>query len=114
MLCGHPLYTGNDALDICLKQLSEVPPLPSSRLKKTISEDLEQLVMQCLQKDPSKRPVSAEQLEGNLSHCQNTIDWSFLLAAKWWAEMASSEKGASASGPVSDATVIVGNESTLM
>ncbi|MBR9803215.1 HDOD domain-containing protein [bacterium] len=112
LLCGQPLFTGNDALDICLKQLQELPPPPAERLKKPLPADLEQLVMSCLNKDPQKRPVSASLLEQGLMNCLDANRWTNQDAASWWKDnVHQNEQGLARS--TADATLIVGNETTL-
>ena len=115
LTCGQPLYTGNDALDICLKQVSELPPTPSQRLKEPIASDLEQLIMSCLQKSPEKRPASAEALSESLAKCINVHDWNSQLGLRWWRENGQPRphEGHESGFTRADATIIVGNESTL-
>ncbi len=115
LLCGQPLYTGNDALDICLKQLSEVPPSPSSRLKTSLARDLEGLIMCCLQKNPEKRPSSAAVLEQALQLCQDAPDWNSQQAYQWWGQNVHANQAVESiqNKMTDDATLIVGNESTM-
>ncbi len=84
LLTGHPLFTGNDAIDICLKQISEVPVPPSERLGSKISDDLEQLIIECLHKTAHKRPTSALLLAKHLSVCEQANSWDEERAAEWW------------------------------
>ncbi|WP_339744591.1 HDOD domain-containing protein [uncultured Rubinisphaera sp.] len=84
LLTGQPLFTGNNAVDICLKQLSEVPVSPSKRLGRKIDEDLERVIMSCLNKSTEKRPRSASSLSEQLSGCVQVSLWNEDQAADWW------------------------------
>ena len=46
---------------------STPPPRPHTRTELTIPPDLEQLIMDCLEKDPCRRPVDAGVLAERLS-----------------------------------------------
>ena len=111
LLCGQPLFTGNDALDICLKQVSELPIAPSIKLKHPLAEDLECLIMSCLQKSPQKRPASVAQLATALEGCRAAGEWSGNSALNWWEQHATQPKATEVLP--GEATVIVGCESTM-
>ncbi|TWT62279.1 protein kinase domain-containing protein [Rubinisphaera italica] len=89
LLTGQPLFTGNNAVDICLKQLSEVPISPSKRLGRKIDEDLERLIMNCLNKSIEKRPDSAFALAEQLARCEQVSFWNEDQAAAWWEAQSS-------------------------
>jgi len=57
-LCGHPPFTGEMG-EILTAKLERDAPLPS-RLVGTVPEDLEQLTMDLLQRQPEDRPDGAE------------------------------------------------------
>ncbi len=84
LLCGKTLYTGNDAIDICLKQIGEQPVKPSERLKRAISPDLEAIIMQCLHKSPEQRPASASALKNALQQCIDYDSWTPEDSSYWW------------------------------
>jgi len=84
LLTGEPLFTGNDAIDICLKQLQETPIVPSKRLGQPLPEDLENLIICCLHKEPTQRPVSAMQLIDQLRLCEDAASWTRQQCGLWW------------------------------
>jgi hypothetical protein len=49
-----------------LRRVIEEEPVPPRRLRQEIARDLETICLKCLQKDPSKRYASAEELAGRL------------------------------------------------
>jgi len=59
LLAGEPPFTGQSAQRIIAAQMTEVPQAVSARRSDTPSA-LAALVMQCLEKDPAKRPQSAD------------------------------------------------------
>ncbi|MGB7343699.1 MAG: serine/threonine-protein kinase [Pirellulaceae bacterium] len=95
LLCGWPLFSGENAADIYAKQLHEMPVRPIERLRLNSSpatdvdeanfpDDLQNILMHCLDKDPIKRPQSMSELASALSQCQNAYGWSSEDAQQWW------------------------------
>jgi eukaryotic-like serine/threonine-protein kinase len=65
MLTGELPFTGDSAVEIAMKQVSDPPP--SIRKKnRLVSEGLEQVVMRALSKDPALRHHSARQMADEL------------------------------------------------
>jgi len=71
-------------MEICSKHLTEVPVLPSTRTESTIPDDLEKIIMSCLEKDPADRPQDAGKLEAALASCIDANSWSQADARSWW------------------------------
>ena len=89
LLTGTPVFEGKP-LEICQQHLTETPPKPSEKRQLPLAEDLEQVVMQCLAKDPAERPASARALLSSLATCQAAGSWSQEMAADWWGARGSS------------------------
>lgn len=91
-LVGYFLLTGRspfkmEDLDKTVEaQLNEIPQSPSAYLNNDISSDFEALILQCLEKDMSKRPENARSLSDSLEKCQSSQDWNRSRAKEWWAE----------------------------
>ena len=51
------------------------PDTPSSRLGHPVAEDLEKLILACLEKEVDARPDSAEALGAALGRCQDAGGW---------------------------------------
>ncbi len=58
LLCGFSPFEGNTGVDVILKLLQEEPLLLRKR-NPSVSEDLESIVMKCLEKEPERRYDSA-------------------------------------------------------
>jgi len=84
LLTGKPLFELTSLRDVLMHQVKTIPPKPSNRLGKPIDPELENLIMQCLAKDPELRPPDASTLEAALGNCQSARTWSSKDAAAWW------------------------------
>ena len=61
MLAGRPPFTDKEAWMLMAKHISDAPPLLSD-LVPTLPPGIISLVMQCMDKDPAKRPGSAREI----------------------------------------------------
>jgi serine/threonine-protein kinase len=60
------------------------PVVPSAVSELPIPRDLEDLVMQCLEKEPERRPRSARELEGALARIPFARLWTEDRSRQWW------------------------------
>lgn len=67
MLTGRLPFTGDSALAVAMKHITETP-IPPRQLNPQIPPGLEALVLQAMAKDPAQRPASALELANALSH----------------------------------------------
>ena len=95
LLTGTPVFYGTTIVEICGQHLHSPPEAPSVRSGRSLPEDLEQLVLRCLEKDPSKRPQSALELQQALESCADAGTWSPDDARRWWAAHGESAPSAS-------------------
>ncbi len=84
LLTGTHVFTGKSIVEVCSHHLHSAPEPLSSRLGNPIAPDLEQLVLDCLAKDPSDRPQAAFELERRLSDCASIPPWTSEDARQWW------------------------------
>lgn len=86
MLTGLPPFEGEATVDICLKQLHEDPLRPSQRVEEQLPDDLQNVLMSCLRKDPEQRPRSVQELADSLRQCNDAYGWSAAEADRWWEQ----------------------------
>jgi serine/threonine protein kinase len=84
LLTGSDVFGGITPTDICRKQVHDAPQPPSERLGRPISEDLESVVLSCLEKDPGRRPKDASALIEALEGCRDAGKWTQAEAKDWW------------------------------
>jgi serine/threonine-protein kinase len=65
MLTGKPPHTGKTNLEI-LNKVRRVLPVPPSKLRPSVSRDLEAICLKCMEKDPASRYASALEVARDL------------------------------------------------
>ncbi|MEM9645596.1 MAG: serine/threonine-protein kinase [Planctomycetota bacterium] len=84
LLTGRPPFEGT-VVELLMKHRTAVPS--SLREKRSeISEDLEKVVMRCLEKKPAERFQTAGELRDALLACELAGSWSNAEALQWWDE----------------------------
>jgi serine/threonine-protein kinase len=84
MLTGTLVFEGATAAAVMAAHIRDVPEAPSSRTELPIPAELEKLVLECLAKDPTKRPQSADKLRRRLDAIELAMPWTQQRAAAWW------------------------------
>jgi serine/threonine-protein kinase len=84
LLTGQHVFTGKTLMEVCGHHLHTRPTPPSERLDASLPEGLEALILQCLEKDPGRRPRSAPELTARLEACRPSAAWTPLEAGRWW------------------------------
>ena len=85
LLTGKPVFEGASVEAVLNLHLTEAP-LPPSRRGTAVPPELEFLILQCLEKEPSRRPASAAALGEALTPL--AAGWTPELAKAWWAARA--------------------------
>jgi eukaryotic-like serine/threonine-protein kinase len=85
LLTGKLVFEGDTAMQVMLDHARTPAPRPSLRVEQPIPTPLEDLVMECLEKDPARRPASAVALSDRLEASTVTEDWTTERAERWWA-----------------------------
>ncbi|MEO8180534.1 MAG: serine/threonine-protein kinase [Deltaproteobacteria bacterium] len=85
LLTGKLVFEGPGAIKVMSDHLHTVPPPPSSRSPAPISLELDALILECLEKDPDKRPASARALQARLQALRVEAPWTRERAEHWWS-----------------------------
>jgi eukaryotic-like serine/threonine-protein kinase len=81
LLTGQDVFTGRTVLEVCAHHLHSVPVPPSQRAGAAIPVELEALLLACLEKDPARRPASADAVRTALRACHEALAEPERLAA---------------------------------
>jgi serine/threonine-protein kinase len=85
LLTGQLVFTAESAVGFLLQHAQAPPTPPSARTDLPIPRALEDLVLQCLAKDPADRPQTARELSLRLSGLEGAGAWTQDRAREWWA-----------------------------
>jgi serine/threonine-protein kinase len=84
LLSGHTPFERETALATILAHVEEKPMPPSQVSEIAIPEQLDALVLECLEKKPADRPASAAELSRRLANAVDADGWDQEKAARWW------------------------------
>ena len=84
LLTGETVFSGATAIAMMTHHVTTKPDPPSRRTGRTIPQELEDAILSCLEKDPSKRPASADTLAERLAAVPLAAAWSPERARCWW------------------------------
>ena len=85
LLTGNPPFSGTSVMQLLAAHaMHQVSPLSSQVAD--VPEDLERVVLRCLEKKPDDRFADAASLGKALGACQCAADWTADIAAQWWDE----------------------------
>ncbi len=83
LLTGSLVFEADNLMALAAKHLQEEPVPPSKCTEMEIPRDLEEVVLDCLHKNPVDRPSSAEELAIRLAHC-DVAAWTKQESKRWW------------------------------
>ncbi len=84
LLTGRPPFHGENAMKVMLAQVNHTPESPSVVLGRSVSPDLESLLMACLEKSPVNRPSTVRVVKERLRRCRAVSQWGEEEALRWW------------------------------
>jgi len=87
LLTATSPFSGIDHQEVLRHHLETVPERPSDRLRAELPRDIEDLVLQCLEKDSDDRPPTARSLREKLAGCGASGKWTQAEAKAWWANV---------------------------
>ena len=84
LLTGHLVFEAESALRMLIQHIQAEPVPPSQRADQAVPPALERLIMRCLEKDPARRPSSADEIVAELDGVELDGAWSQQRAREWW------------------------------
>ncbi len=85
LLTGQLVFSAISPIRMAVAHATEKPEPPSVHTP-DIPEALDTIVMQCLEKQPSDRPASAEELARRLRETGLAEQWTVAMRERWWLE----------------------------
>lgn len=84
LLTGTTVFKNQTIEEDMQSHVKETAERPSMRLGYQVPEELEDIILKCLEKDPKNRFQSAEYLRQKLLECACCSDWTEQEAQNWW------------------------------
>jgi serine/threonine-protein kinase len=84
LLTGTLVFQGRSAVETMMMHVQAEPVPPSRRSELAIPDALERAVLACLEKDPGRRPASADALDALLGAVSLDAPWTASRARAWW------------------------------
>ncbi len=84
LLTGQLVFEAENAMAIVVAHVQTPPMPPSQRTEMDVPGSLERVILQCLEKDPAKRPETARKLLDLLAECEDAGAWTQREAESWW------------------------------
>ena len=84
LLTGELVFQRENPVAMIVDHVNAIPVPPSQRTENDVSEELDRIILKCLEKDPAQRCQTAMELADALSACARPQDWSREHAESWW------------------------------
>jgi hypothetical protein len=84
LLTGRYIFDAETIAEVHNKQVNSSPIPPRQRTTNPISEQVEQILLRCLEKNPEQRPQSALELQSWLMTCAAAAEWTPADRLAWW------------------------------
>ncbi|MGH7515262.1 MAG: serine/threonine-protein kinase [Gemmatimonadales bacterium] len=86
LLTGQMVFEADSPLKMLIQHIQAIPVPPSIRTGRPVPLDLERVIMRCLEKDPTRRPQTADELVAELDRVVIDQPWDQARARAWWGE----------------------------
>lgn len=86
LLTGRPVFEGTTAMEVVVNHVRTPPVPPSRRSGRVFPEPLERLVLECLEKEPERRPQTVVSLAESLKAIDLAPSWTRARMEEWWSE----------------------------
>jgi len=84
LVTGHTPFADENPMKVLIAHAHEPPPPPSQHIE--VPDDVELVVMACLQKSPDDRYQSAAELAAAIEECDDYGRWTRDSARQWWQD----------------------------
>jgi hypothetical protein len=84
LVTGRLVFEAESPFEMLVAHMRDEVIQPSKLSENEIDSNLEELILDCLQEDPAKRPGSAREVASRLRVCQASENWSTVQAVRWW------------------------------
>jgi serine/threonine-protein kinase len=84
LLSGELVFEGSHPMEILTQHAHSEPPPLSRRTEIGVPEELERIILSCLEKSPERRPQGADELAARLAAIEVGKPWSRDRAQSWW------------------------------
>ena len=84
LLTGQHVFPQTNTVAILVDHVKTTPIAPSQRSELSVSPDMDKLILSCLEKDPARRPQTAEEVIELLYACHLQGQWAEKDAKNWW------------------------------
>jgi serine/threonine-protein kinase len=85
LVTGQTPFVRDTAMELLAAHMKDEPISPR-QLRPEIAQDLEEVILMCLRKNPDERFPDAESLDMALATCDAVGDWDAERAADWWRD----------------------------
>jgi eukaryotic-like serine/threonine-protein kinase len=102
LLTGRLVFQADTVTAMLVAHAQAAPPRPSRFAPFPVPEALEQLVLDCLEKEPAARPPTADMIAGRLAAIHFAQPWTPAAVAQWWTMNRPLEPGRAPTPPISD------------
>ena len=85
LVTGKRVFEGRSTLEVLAHHLQTVPVAPSQRTELPVPPEMDALVLACLEKEPDRRPQSADELAARLRTIPAGSSWTDADARAWWS-----------------------------
>jgi len=83
LVTAQLVFTGRTGIETMMHHAQTAPVPPSARTELHISQGFEDAILACLEKDPDRRPATADDLAGRLAGVEMNA-WTLGTMREWW------------------------------